>query len=82
MPRYYFHVQDGIDLPDLTGHECRDLAAAQRMAVRLAGDLIRELGTDLWIDGHWEMNVTDDNQLTLFCLMFTAVNSPAMALHR
>ncbi|HEV2748238.1 MAG TPA: hypothetical protein VGW34_13180 [Allosphingosinicella sp.] len=41
MPVYYFNVRgEAFDLPDLTGRQCRDEAAARAEAERLAGDII------------------------------------------
>jgi hypothetical protein len=48
MPRYFFNVGDGKDLPDLGGQELRDLKAAQTEAVRFAGALLREHGEKFW----------------------------------
>ena len=40
MPRYFFHVQDGSDFPDLQGTVLDDLPAARLEAVRFAGSLL------------------------------------------
>jgi hypothetical protein len=60
MPRYYFHVKDGHDSPDLEGTELPDLEAARRAAVTMSGELLRDGVQDSLWEGHpWEIMVTD-----------------------
>ena len=78
MPRYFFHVHDGADLADLRGTTLDDDHAAQVEAVRFSGDLLRNGAESFWSEKEWSMRVTDEEDLTLFELMFTATCSPAM----
>lgn len=77
MPRYFFHVHDGVDLRDEDGTELSDIRAARVEAVRFAGEVIandadrRSLGED------WRLEVTDEAGLILFRLDFTIAESPA-----
>jgi hypothetical protein len=48
MPRYFFHVRDGADIPDETGTEMSDDDAARAEAVVLAGSLLKDLGGQFW----------------------------------
>jgi hypothetical protein len=60
MPRYYFHVKDGRDLPDLDGTELADITAARQAAVTLSGEILRDgIGDTLWSGIPWEIQVTD-----------------------
>lgn len=80
MPRYFFNVHDGSDITDTEGHECADLASAQRLAVRLTGDLIRSSGPKIWEQGSWELEVTDSRRLTMFRVIVVIAQAPVMAL--
>lgn len=53
MPRYFFHVQDGHDYPDLEGTELPDLAAARAEAVQFAGSLLADQPETFWASGEW-----------------------------
>lgn len=70
MPRFYFHVSDSRDYPDLQGTELPDLESAQREAVRFSGQLLAKAADTFWNSQEWHMRVTDDADLTLFTLMF------------
>lgn len=78
MPRYFFHVQDGRDYPDLQGTELLDLKAARNEAVRFAAALLRDHADTFWASGEWKLRVTDDSDLTLFELLFVAIESAAI----
>ena len=78
MPRYFFHVADGDSFPDLQGTVLENDDAARTEAVRFSGQLLRDAADKFWSGEEWKMRVTDDNDLTLFELMFTASYSAAM----
>ncbi len=80
MPRYFFHVKDGDDYPDLQGTELENDAAARTEAVRFSGQLLSYSPEKFWSGQEWSMRVTDDKDLTLFELMFTATCSAAMRM--
>jgi hypothetical protein len=80
VPRYFFHVADGDDYPDLQGTVLDDDAAARREAVRFSGHLLSDSPEKFWSGEEWKMRVTDDRDLTLFELMFTAHCSAAMPM--
>lgn len=74
MPRYYFHIHDGADFPDRDGTMLPDLEAARHEAIRLAGSVIRELGSPFWDERHggeWTMEVADQQGNPLFKLRFS-----------
>ena len=57
-----------------------DDAAARTEAVRFSGQLLSETPDRFWSGEEWKMRVTDDRDLTLFELMFTASCSAAMRM--
>lgn len=78
MPRYFFHVQDGRDYPDLQGTELLDLKAARNEALRFAAALLLDHAETFWASGEWKLRVTNDSDLTLFELLFIAAESAAI----
>ncbi|WP_144037298.1 DUF6894 family protein [Sphingomonas sp. TZW2008] len=75
MRRYFFHVHDGQDSPDLQGTELWDLETAKREAVRLAVGLLADNPETLWGSGKWAIRVTGEDNLTLFQLTFVATEA-------
>jgi hypothetical protein len=78
MPRYHFNIHDGADFPDEEGSELIDLAAARATAVRLAADLLKEGAAHFWNGEGWRVDVTDDQGLLLFTLMFSGYDAPSV----
>lgn len=72
MPRFFFHVADGRDLPDLEGTPLPGPAEARAQALRMAGEILREEGMRFWRGAEWRMDVTDEARRTLFTLRFSA----------
>jgi len=77
MPVYYFNIHDGSAIADTEGHVLPDLDAARRVAIRLAGDVIREIGDNFWRGEEWRMDVTDHAGAILFTLHFSTTAPPA-----
>ena len=77
MPRYYFHICDGEDIPDLHGAALPDVDAARKEAVRFAGALLSDHADKFWSTGEWYMRVTNEDDLTLFQLTFFSTHSAA-----
>ncbi len=67
MPKYFFHVQDGLDITDDEGFECADLEAALSAAIRYAGSLLKESGTRLHLGDVWSLEVFEEAT----CLSFS-----------
>jgi hypothetical protein len=65
MPRYFFNVQDGQDLPDREGTVLADAAAARVMAVFTSGEMIRAHAEQFWNHGDWQMHVTDEQGVSI-----------------
>ena len=72
MPRFFFHVIDGVSLPDADGVELPDIWVAQDQAVRLAGEILRETGARIWDSAAWRVAVADERGRTLLTLRFLA----------
>lgn len=72
MPRYYFHVHDGVGTPDYDGIDLPDLGAAKRLAVFHAGEMMRDDPNAFWDGAEWTMKVTDETGLPLITLFFSA----------
>jgi hypothetical protein len=72
MPRYYFHLHNGLDVIDEEGRELPDLEAARRAAVidarQMAAESVRLGHLDL---SHY-LEVTDETGKTLFRTPFGA----------
>ena len=72
MPRYFFHVHYNTAQPDSDGSELANLQAAQAAAVRLCGEMIRELDGKFWDAPQWQLRVTNQDQRPLFTLTLSA----------
>lgn len=73
MPRYFFNVQDGRDIPDTEGSILAGLDELRKEAVRTAGEMLREGGhTEFWSGAEWRMIVTDEAGLVVLILTFSA----------
>jgi hypothetical protein len=70
--RYFFNVHDGKDITDDEGIELPDLDAARTEAIRTSGEMIREVGPDVWCGQDWRMTVTDDAGREVLVLSFSA----------
>ena len=76
MPLYYFHVQDGISVPDMEGMEIETLAQVKCEAVKLAGRIFCVAAADFWERAEWSMTVTDNTGLTVCALHFLGIEAP------
>ena len=74
MPRYYFHLRDDLDCPDLEGAELPDLDAAQVKAAHearlLMGDLLLREGR---IALHHCIDIEDEQGAVLATVRFRDV---------
>ena len=77
MPRYFFDIRDGEDLPDRHGSEHADLAAARVESIRYSGEVLREMPERFWNAEEWTMTVSDARRVPLFTLKFMAEQLPA-----
>jgi hypothetical protein len=72
MPRFYFHLRDGVDETlDPEGHDMPDMAALRRAVMRNARDV---LGGSLTIDGiidlRYRIDAEDESGKVVYSLPF------------
>lgn len=77
MPRFHFHVYDGVDQIDGVGMELSSWEAARIEAVRMSGAIITHEASWVAEGEDWRMEVTDATGLVLFRLDFVVLTSPA-----
>ena len=73
MPRYFFHVRDGQDLPDTEGTELADLKAVRTEALCASGEMLRgsKDQAEFWSGHPWTMNVVSDHGRPVLTLRFS-----------
>lgn len=76
MPRYFFHLHDGREQPDLVGTELADVYAAQATAIKYSGEILRDMGARFWDATEWRLEVADETGRVLFVLRFSAEETP------
>ena len=59
MPRYFFHVDGGSEQPDTEGTEL-GMGQVRSEAVRLTGEILRDMGGRFWDHAAWTLTVTDE----------------------
>ena len=82
MPRYFFHCYDGYSTIDREGTELPDIYRAQAEAIRLSGELLRDMGAKFWNGTRWTLEVTDERGEVLFALRFSAQENPGLTKSR
>ena len=59
MPRYFFHIHDGQDLPDEDGTELASPEEARNQGVIACGEMLKDLKGAFWDSAEWTMTVKD-----------------------
>ncbi|HEY8575567.1 MAG TPA: hypothetical protein VIL88_04420 [Devosia sp.] len=72
MARFFFHIVDGQFVPDTNGIECSTQAQVKNQAVRIAGEMIKDLGSEVWGTSRLDLFVCDDQNNTHLKLSFFA----------
>jgi hypothetical protein len=73
MPRFFFHIDDGVFVIDDEGTELPDENAARDQAVAAAGTILNDLDGAFWRGASaWRMHVTDEANCLLFTLRFSS----------
>lgn len=72
MPRFFFHVIDGHSDMDRDGTELASIYVAQTEAIRLTGEILRDMGGRFWDGTEWRLEVADERGQVLFVLHFSA----------
>ena len=71
MPRYFFNVKDGQDLPDHEGTVLASPDAARVAAVFASGEMLKAHAEQFWLDRDWQMHVTDEQGASVCDLRFS-----------
>jgi hypothetical protein len=72
MTRYFFHIRDGVDIPDPEGTELPNPDAARTEAVVFAGAMLKDCAQGFWKNADWRLTVIDENGGTVCALRFAA----------
>src|SRR3954471_23139160 len=72
MPRYFFHVIDGIETIDSEGTVLADVEEARAEAIVLSGAMLRDSGGKFWNNGQWQLRVVDATGNKVCALTFSA----------
>jgi hypothetical protein len=75
MPRYFFHVIDGVETIDREGTVLRSVEEARVEAIVLSGAMLRDAGGKFWNNGQWQLRVTDEAGDKVCALTFSADRS-------
>ena len=78
MPRYYFHIHDGVSMIDDEGTELAGWTEAKIEAIRLAGSVIKDEAKHIALGEDWRIEVTDERGLILFRFDFVSLTAPAL----
>lgn len=71
MPRYFFNVVDGDDIPDYTGTVLPNEEAARLEAMISSTAIIADLGVRFWGSTNWQMRVVDEGGTPVVTLVFS-----------
>ena len=61
MPRYFFHVDEGSEQPDGEGTDLADMGQVRSEAVRLSGEVLRDMEGRFWRRPEWRLTVTNES---------------------
>ena len=57
MPRYYFHIENGVTIMDMLGTDLAGDVEARDEAVKTAGEMMKDQGARFWSGTEWSMLV-------------------------
>ena len=75
MPRYFFHIHDGSERPDTEGTKLAGMGQVRSEAVRLTGEILRDMDDRFWRHPKWTLTVTDETGAEVLGLRVSA-NQP------
>jgi hypothetical protein len=78
MPRYHFHLENSVVIPDETGADLVDIHAARVQAVRSLSEIINEHRELFWDNQPVRVVVTDEAGLMLFVIEASAFEAPVL----
>ena len=71
MPRYFFNVAYAGSEPDTEGFVFDDIYAAQKAAVRMCGEIIKEIDGNFWDAPNWRLEILDHERTLVVTLTFS-----------
>jgi hypothetical protein len=71
VPRYFFNVAYADSEPDTEGFVFDDIYAAQKAAVRMSGEMIKEIDGRFWDAPKWGLEIRDHQHTLMVTLMFS-----------
>jgi hypothetical protein len=71
-PRYFFNVHDWHAVADQDGTDLPDYYAAQSEAIRMSGEILRDMGARFWDGTEWRLEVADERGRVLPVIRFSA----------
>jgi len=72
VPRYFFNIRDGADIPDNVGSELPDLASVRQEAVEVTAEIIKGRLLAKSDVAAWMVHVTDEAGFTVLVLSLAA----------
>jgi hypothetical protein len=75
--RYFFNLAGAIHAPDNQGHEIGSLSDARIQAVTFAAEYLRDRPELVWLGEEFRVEVSGENNETLFTFIAVGVDSPA-----
>ena len=77
MPQFYFHRTNGAFDPDNEGTDFPDLAEARLEAIRFAAETMKDNPQEVWADGTFRVEVSDEEGMLLCTIVILALDAPA-----
>ena len=59
MSRYFFHIHDGVSIPDTEGTELDSVDDVLKQSIEFAGKTLVDLGQAFWNSEKWQLEVVD-----------------------
>jgi hypothetical protein len=72
MPRYFLHIRDVRETPDLEGMELAGPDEARTEVIRATGEALKEYGTKFWDGPVLQVWMTDEAGETVCALSISA----------
>ena len=75
MPKYFFNLADGRTSLDREGSQIESLEQARLEAVVYAASMLRDRPEEVWAQGNWRVEVSDDQKRLLFTIVVMALEA-------
>ena len=77
MPVYNIELRNAERVWETLRLERDDVTGLRIEMARFVGELLKDHAGQIWIDGEWRVDATDENGLILYILHLFATDSPA-----